>query len=288
MNKVFTSCLLTIASTYCFSAYAAQHEMMERGAYKQRNIVAGKHDECCHKPVGPTGPMGNQGPTGPMGSQGVTGSLGFTGPTGVMGIRGPIGAAGFTGQTGPTGLTGPTGPIGDTGPSFATAVISAFSDGTTANFENISVTATGGSPIFNQANVTFLDGTTYLPIGIALISSGVPGGGTQDAFLIGSTGIYLVNWVFTTDLTTTNSNVTINSALFNDLTSTFYSPSVINDFVLPTATSGVDISWAGSSLVLLNAGDIVSLRLSLFNSSSTGTSNVTLKERSINFTRVAP
>ena len=89
-------------------------------------------------PQGPGGGSGGPGPTGPPGPQGPGGSNGGPGPQGGSGPPGPPGPQGGSGGSGPTGPRGPNGPPGPTG---------SFSPGSTASFNNISITSST-SPLY--------------------------------------------------------------------------------------------------------------------------------------------
>jgi collagen type I alpha len=107
--------------------------------------------------TGGTGPQGTTGATGGTGSQGTTGATGGTGPQGTTGANGAQGATGATGGTGPQGTTGATG---GTGPQGATGATLSVLD----NSNNNVLTATGGSTVQGEGNLTF-DGSTLNIIG---------------------------------------------------------------------------------------------------------------------------
>ena len=278
MNRFLSRpAFILVASTFCLSANAAESPYMSPGVIKEC---------CCPKkiePVCPTGPTGNQGPTGPTGTTGSQGVIGFTGSTGP---RGPTGSIGSTGQVGATGITGPTGVTGSTGPTgpgIQVALGSFFTNGATANFETITVPA-GSTAV--QANVTFLS-PVYTPIGIGHVASGVSGGGTGDGFLIGTTGIYLINWVFTAQsLNSDGGDITISAGIFDDVNFVFLNPSPILDTTFLASNALFDFSVSGSSSLILNAGDIISLRLNFSNIGIEGTMQI--EERSINITKLTP
>ena len=101
--------------------------------------------------VGATGATGVQGIQGATGAAGSNGGVGATGATGVQGIQGATGTAGSNGGIGATGATGLTGPTGATGATLAV----------TNNTNNYVLTATGGSSVNGESNLTF-DGTSLI------------------------------------------------------------------------------------------------------------------------------
>jgi hypothetical protein len=119
---------------------------------------------------GPIGPQGNQGPTGlqgttgaqgnqgPQGIQGITGAQGNQGPIGPQGNQGPIGPQGFQGVQGIQGFQGVQGFQGNQGPIGPQGL-----QGNTLpvnnNVNNRVITATGGSSVEAESNLTF-DGST--------------------------------------------------------------------------------------------------------------------------------
>ena len=125
--------------------------------------------------TGPTGAAGPAGPTGGTGAAGPTGGTGAAGPTGGTGAAGPTGAAStVAGPAGPTGAAstvagpaGPTGaastvagPAGPTGPSGVPSI--------SGNTNNRVLTATGGSSINGEANLTFNGSCLYSSGGVGI------------------------------------------------------------------------------------------------------------------------
>ena len=94
---------------------------------------------------GATGLVGPTGVTGATGPVGVTGATGLTGSTGVVGVSGATGVIGVSGATGVVGVTGATGPVGATGATLSVV----------NNTNNYIITATGGSTVNGEANLTF-------------------------------------------------------------------------------------------------------------------------------------
>ena len=168
------------------------------------------------------GPQGQVGPTGPQGQVGPTGPQGEVGPTGPQGEIGP---------TGPQGEVGPTGPQGETGP--ATNGLAAYgglystSTTTVALTENTPVTLELGSEM-PALNVTYgANGITVEEEGDYEINYG----------LLGS-----VNPASTITISV-NVNATPEA-----------SGTISQDFITGTARS-----MNGSTILSLNAGDVVTL-----------------------------
>lgn len=159
-----------------------------------------------------------RGPTGP------TGSTGPTGTTGAQGVLGPIG------PTGPTGLTGPTGESN----------VSAYGSFYTT-------TSQGLSTVVVPPNRLIVFENTARALNIAP-------GVNDDSFLIGQSGIYLVEFG-------------VNVIPIPD-----FSPPLLNFFVNGVGgivSSGVLNTFANTSsslttIVSLNAGDIISIGIQGF------------------------
>ncbi|WP_405891302.1 hypothetical protein OG427_38140 [Streptomyces sp. NBC_00133] len=93
---------------------------------------------------------------GPTGATGATGPTGPTGPTGGPGPTGPTGPTGATGPTGPTGSTGATGPAGPT-VNVGASIFAAESQTIPTNAET-QITFSGAAydtdTMFNSTNST--------------------------------------------------------------------------------------------------------------------------------------
>ena len=200
--------------------------------------------------TGPTGPQGIQGPTGPTG---VTGSTGPIGPQGIQGPTGPTGVTGSTGPTGPQGIQGPTGPTGPTGPS-----------------ETID-TAYGG--LYNSSTqlVSFSAVNTYVRLNLntALPSSNVTA--ANNTITIIEAGDYEINYNILANVnraSTLVSAVRRNGVAISN-TSGAYTLSI-------DSTTGIshDARLSASTIVTLQAGDVLDLALQVVNNLPTGMNTI--------------
>ncbi|BDC34753.1 hypothetical protein Noda2021_07110 [Candidatus Dependentiae bacterium Noda2021] len=184
--------------------------------------------------TGPDGQTGSTGFTGVAGAQGAagetgqTGFTGFTGLTGLLGLQGSIGAQGNPGPTGFTGFTGFTGPQGATGIGEADQAFAyIYSSGAT------SVTGgsgyTGSGPINFETN-SALVGLLHTP-------------GTAE-IVIQRSGTYEITY----NINSTSAN---QLALYQN--STFIAGS---RYFSGSAAKQNN----GSVIVVLNAGDVITLR----------------------------
>ncbi len=237
---------------------------------------------------GPQGIQGCPGSPGPTGTTGATGIAGVTGPTGSTGPAGPTGVSGLTGLTGPSGLSGPTGPTGPsglsgstgpTGPSSPTAGATGPTGPTGTNGISYSSTgptgptgstgSTGVTGGFSNIFATYYATTTgdlsgSLPKTIPLTTRGSnysgsswPGPVVSDAVTIPQTGVYLVMFAVSSQLTGSGDglleiqlNVGGGSGLISPGVAT-----VVND-----ATGGGTV-MKGNYLLSLESGWTVSLQV---------------------------
>ena len=129
-------------------------------------------------PVGATGATGAQGPIGPIGPQGLQGEIGPTGPQGPQGEVGPQGPVGATGATGAQGPVGPIGPQGPQGLQGIPGGVLAYADFYALMPPDNPDTVAAGE------DVAFPENGPISNTGIGRI--------TDDAFLLGEIGTYLV------------------------------------------------------------------------------------------------
>jgi hypothetical protein len=177
--------------------------------------------------AGVTGATGAAGTTGAAGVAGATGANGATGPTGPAGLQGVTGATGATGSPGATGATGPTGATGATGPTGATGAAGSSHYGSLFLTSNVAVT--NNSPV---------------PFNVVGSSSGFlfgPGG----FITVGSTGVYRVDFIVTTQEGATTFQL------------------VVNNVPVPGTSAGSDtggVATPGQAVLSLAAGDLLELR----------------------------
>jgi Collagen triple helix repeat (20 copies) len=225
MKRVFSTFIFTLATTYTLSAYSLPNT---ENLLNQNNLIdiqAG-----CKRPM--------QGPAG------VTGSTGPEGVTGPQGATGPTGATGSTGATGARGAMGLTGVTGATGPAISANYVSSYS----TNTQSIT---NGLNPPFLPVVIepVLFVADLFPPVGI--INNGA-------SFTINTTGIYLINWEYT--LNTTGGVISVTTNIFNNTTLANFAPDP-NAQVAPVE-NGIN-PYSGSRLLNLNAGDIISLTISV-------------------------
>ena len=231
--------------------------------------------------IGNTGATGASitGATGPIGNTGNTGNTGVTGATG-LNITGTAGATGNTGATGATGLsitgatgasiTGPTGPTGATGPIGTTgATGSVGTTGATGAANGLIAYgyAVGQSDavIGADSDVVFDLGATPFP-NAGFTSVPAPAG---TAFVVASAGVYQFDF-YVSGLPSTN--VPLEFALYvNGAIASAGGPAY--EFRSNTTASATDnLTVIGHGLILLNAGDVITLH----NRTNTVTDTVTV------------
>lgn len=116
-------------------------------------------------PEGPEGPRGAAGTDGTDGARGLPGTDGTNGSDGSDGSDGARGPAGTDGTNGSDGAQGPKGDKGDKGDTGDTLAV-------TSNSNNRVITATGGSTVQAETNLTF-SGTTLGIAGSGISFDGV-------------------------------------------------------------------------------------------------------------------
>ena len=119
-------------------------------------------------PEGPRGAAGTDGTDGTDGARGLPGADGTNGSDGSDGARGPAGTDGTNGSDGADGADGAQGPKGDKGDKGDTGDTLAV----TSNSNNRVITATGGSTVQAETNLTF-SGTTLGIAGSGISFDGV-------------------------------------------------------------------------------------------------------------------
>ena len=208
---------------------------------------------CCRGTAGPTGPTGPQGvpgptgPTGPQGPQGIPG-IGLPGPTGATG---PQGATGAMGIAGPVGATGPTGPIGPTGPEGPAGT-----------------TVCGGLYNASTQLVFFTAPNTYVQLRLntptPLRNVAAPGNNT---LVIQESGDYEINYNV---LLNTSRAVTAAIAVRRNGTAIAATRGSQTLAVDSTTTISYDGRLSASTIVTLDAGDVIDLALSVVNTLPAG------------------
>ena len=194
---------------------------------------------------------------GKTGATGETGPTGLLGPTGLKGTFGATGTRGPTGPTGATGFSGPQGPQGSPGPAgppIPTAFASAYS-------KDLVV-----FPVNATSTVIFTtDATPSVNIMHAL-----------DQFTVDATAIYLITWSATLGLSTGGAatgtiGIQVNGNMV-DPTEMLLLPAVFYD------------PFGGSSSLLLNANDVITLGLDPLSPSG----SVYMINPKINILKVSP
>lgn len=217
-------------------------------------------------PAGPTGPTGATGAAGATGATGATGHSGAdstvpgpTGPTGPTGLAGVAGATGATGADGATGPTGPAGAVGATGATGAASVIPGPTGATgvtgpTGATGATGATGVGGSGLASSGYVyqlaTIADATVVGGADVPFSNNGplvntthTPG---TTPMTVPMSGYYEINY---------SASITagIGSALAIAVNGTVNLGTQI-PFLVATGHTG------GSAVLLLTAGDIITLR----------------------------
>jgi hypothetical protein len=252
IKNVFCFSAISVVFLWNSPAYSSQDSFDAASTVKVVEVM--KSD--CRRPIqGPAGPTGPAGPVGPTGPTGDTGDPGSTGPTGATGRTGATGASGATGATGASGAVGPTGSLsqiyacgyGNTSQSFPP----------TPSFQNVN---------FPNDNIP--------PTGITHTNAS----GVGDAFVIGTPGIYLINWVISTE-SASDAAINVEVIIFNNVTLFGYQSPVIA--TIPA--SGL-FPISGTNMLVLNAGDSISLRLG----NTSGIYTATVDDSLFNITYIGP
>lgn len=174
------------------------------------------------------GPKGDQGPTGP---QGIEGPPGPQGMQGVQGIQGP------KGEQGPQGIPGSPGPIGPTGAS-GYALISAYG----GKYNNLTTTI-DSLEVGNWLQIPLVESMANINV----VNS------TENSLVLEQDGVYEIN--YSINVSTDKSTILTLMIRKNEV---MIPSSVIAKQVPPINT----ISFNGSIIVELDAGDILDMQLS--------------------------
>lgn len=202
-------------------------------------------DKCRRGPTGATGATGATGTTGPTGADGEPGdpgTTGPTGPTGPTGVTGSTGATGPTGEPGDPGATGPTGPTGSTGPSGATGP-----GGPTVNV---------GASIFASESQTIpTNAETRITFSGAAYDTDSMFDSTNSTLVVHTAGRYLLKGRILWDFTANDDGQRQLRISVNGSVVAFDGQDTVD------APAGLGTSQDVSTIVQLNAGDVISLRV---------------------------
>lgn len=194
---------------------------------------------CCLPCIPCTGIIG---PTGPTGAIGPTGATGNTGSTGITGPTGPTGITGATGVTGPTGATGPSGVVNS---------------------------VYGGLNNSSTQLVFFTAADTYVQVRLntALPSNSVTPNSANNTLTILESGDYEINY-----------NILLNTSQAVDAAVAVRANNTVLTTTRGSQTIAIDsstnISYDGrlsaSTIVTLQAGDILDLAIQIIRTLPTG------------------
>lgn len=216
---------------------------------------------CCVGPTGPTGAAGPIGPRGYPGIDGATGATGATGPQGVQGLQGVQGIQGITGATGPQGVQGIQGVTGATGADGAVGLTGPTGPQGLQGLQGIqgvtgATGATGADGIFSGAYVSAQNSTgatidisaagTEIPLANNVVLQGATASG--NGFAVTDSGTYYVQYRVkpqSADQLTTD--VRVNGTPVTGLVS---------------GAAAATTNYGTSSIINLNAGDVVTLTAS--------------------------
>ena len=189
-------------------------------------------------PQGPDGPQGPGGPIGPQGPQGPAGPIGLQGP---QGLQGPAGAVGATGATGPAG---PTGPQGEPGPAAGGH-------------------AFGGLYNPNTQLLFFTQANSYLRVSMQgiLPNKNVAANGDSTLTVL-LDGVYEINYNL---LLNTSKAADVSSAVRRNGTVLQQTRGVQTMSVDSSTSLSFDARLSGSTLVSLQAGNVIDLAMSIVN-----------------------
>ena len=233
-----------------------------------------KGDPGIQGPMGPEGlpglpgPMGPEGPAGPFGPMGQTGAPGSEGPAGPMGPMGPVGLTGVPGPVGPMGPAGPGVPAGGSAGQVLSKV-----DATNYNTQWVSTTSGSSAKAELKATITTAQSFSANTNTDVIYNNVVISPSTSNAGYNNTTGVYTVGdgggiFIISAQLiTSTQNNVGIIVVAGG---SNYYGALVSNNqFPAPLARASV------STVVSLNKGDTIKVKVSSNNTPPTFTSEST-------------
>ena len=174
-----------------------------------------------------------QGATGAAGAAGATGATGATGPTGAAGAAGATGATGATGPTGAAGAAGATGATGATGPTGAANGLNAYGGLYTTAAPSLSLSTTAQQVTLGDTMPE--TGVTYTP---------------ANSITVTDTGLYDIFYSITLTPDTADT-ITVSPRVNNT--------DVTGASSVHTLDADEESTFTKSTLVSLNAGDIVDL-----------------------------
>ncbi len=198
------------------------------------NIKGPKGDQ------GPIGPRGLEGPIGPEGKQGPQGLQGIPGEMGPQGLPGEQGEQGLQGPQGPQGLMGPQGDVGPTGPMgpAGAALLSAYG----GKYNNLT------TMIDMQEAGTWIQ----VPLVEEMFNINVSND-NENTITLEQDGVYEINY----GINVMMSQPTILTLMIRE-----------NEVMIPSSMlvkhvpSNTTVSFNGSIIVALNAGDKLDMEVS--------------------------
>ena len=172
-------------------------------------------------------------PQGATGAAGAAGATGATGPTGAAGAAGATGATGATGPTGAAGAAGATGATGATGPTGAANGLNAYGGLYTTAAPSLSLSTTAQQVTLGDTMPE--KGVTYTP---------------ANSITVTDTGLYDIFYSITLTPDTADT-ITVSPRVNNT--------DVTGASSVHTLDADEESTFTKSTLVSLNAGDIVDL-----------------------------